>query len=61
MDSLFKRPFFSYVKGHTKIKERKVAWNWYGLMHWGSLRSDDSSQDFLEMMNAVWDKKRGDG
>ncbi|EOS8045144.1 hypothetical protein IV075_05725 [Enterococcus faecium] len=22
----------------------------------GSLRSDDSSQDFLEMMNAVWDK-----
>lgn len=55
MDSLFKRPFFSYVKGHTKIKEEKsLELVWLNAL--GSLRSDDSSQDFLEMMNAVWDK-----
>ncbi|MEO9208893.1 TetR/AcrR family transcriptional regulator [Enterococcus faecium] len=55
MDSLFKRPFFSYVKGHTKIKEEKsLELVWLNAL--GSLRSDDSSQDFLEMMNAVGDK-----
>ena len=54
MDSLFKRPFFSYVKGHTKIKEESLELVWLNAL--GSLRSDDSSQDFLEMMNAVWDK-----
>lgn len=43
------------VKGHTKIKEEKsLELVWLNAL--GSLRSDDSSQDFLEMMNAVWDK-----
>ena len=55
MNSLFKRPFFSYIKGHTKIKEEKLLeLLWLNAL--GSLSSDNFSQDFFETMNAVWDK-----
>ncbi len=55
MNSLFKRPFFSYIKSHTKVKEEKLLeLLWLNAL--GSLSSDNFSQDFFETMNAVWDK-----
>ena len=55
MNSLFKRPFFSYIKSLTKIKEEKLLeLLWLNAL--GSLSSDNFSQDFFETMNAVWDK-----